>query len=176
MEVSPAKLIPHEINCNELIYCISPNVLKDEKLEWNKEENSEHQFSEDITNSDLVITIENIDEPYEEYAYFFFEIKIAPAGNKIFRLNKAVFDENLTDDFIEYCIAKVLDNLVCMDYSTTDRIFVTKNQPYPYPLAQTHISDTKQKVTREIIDRYYSEKTGRIHQKYLDRIQKKTQH
>jgi len=149
-------LISHEINCEELLNNISPNVLKDEGLEWNEVLHQEHRFSKEIIDSDLVIAIENIDAPHEEYAYFFFKVATSIEGNKAYIFNKVILEENLTDDFIRYCIGMVLQNLVNMDDLTTDRIILKEN----YPLSKVHINTTKRKVADEILQRFQLAKTG----------------
>jgi len=132
------KLISHDINCKELLAGhIWLNVLKEGEFEWNKEENSRHQFSEDIINSNLVITMENVDEPHEVYAYFFFDIKPLKDGNKAYFLNKAIFDEKLTDAFTEYCIDTVFGHIADSDNLATDRICIGRNESYPF-IANKH--------------------------------------
>jgi len=104
--------------------------------------------------------MEDVDEPYEAYAYFFFDIKSLEAGNKAYFLKKGIFDEKLPDSFIGYCIDAILGIIATKDNLTIDRICIGKNESYP--LSQAYIDDTKQKLSIEILKRYHLAKTEMV--------------
>lgn len=152
------KLIQHKYDCDEILYHISPNCLKDIDMEWNKKENISHPYAAEILNNDLVLTIADINEPYEVYAYFFFKVNKSELGIKAYQLTKIILDSEMSDDFIKYCISSILKNLLNGDDTIKDRVIIKDN----YPLASYCFGETEQKVIKEILDEFHLGKEGMI--------------
>ena len=72
------------------------------KLIWNKDDNINNPYAKEILNNDLVLSIEDLNEPYEVYAYSFFKVHKSELGNKAYQLTKIVLDSEMSDDFIKY--------------------------------------------------------------------------
>jgi len=159
MEIVVKELIQQQYDSDEALRNVSPNYLKDEGLEWNKEENSKHLYAEEIAQHDIVGAIENIAPPYERYAYFFIKVKTAKDKTKEFTFDKIIFDVNLNDTFIIYSVSWILNGLnSCCDI--TDSMVAERK----YPLSDLHLLDTKQSVVREVLKAFHAAK-GKIMQK-----------
>jgi|GEM_PF-3428832 len=151
-------LIQHKYDYDAISSHISPNCLKDIRMEWNKDENINNPYAEEILNNDLVLSIEDLYEPYEVYAYFFFKVQKSESGNKAYQLTKIILDSEMSDDFIKYCISSILKNLLNGDDNIKDRVIVKDN----YPLASYCFGETEQQVIKEILDEFHLGKNGMI--------------
>ena len=135
------------------------NTLKDENMEWNKEDNKSHKYSEDIKKNDIAISVRDINST-EDYMYFFFTMFKKTDELFIYTIQKAVIDKNMPKNFIRKSVEQVLktlnngtDNLI----TRLDRLFVRQeNHPFHYP----HIEETTKKVADEIVREFLTGKTG----------------
>lgn len=169
MEIIIKQLIYHRFDCNELLNHVSPNYIKDENLEWNAEGNKLHPFAEDMNHSDLVISIEDINEPHENYIYFFLKVVRPREGNRAYIINKVVFDKSLSDEFITNCVSYTLDTLINGDYTITDRLIARDN----YPLSLQQLENTKQQVACELIEQFHLGKGEAIPDEMIERLLKR---
>ena len=135
-------MIHHKYDYYEISSNISPNCLKDIDFEWNKEENLRHPYAAEILNNDLVLTIADLNEPYEVFAYFCFKIRISELGVKAYKLEKAILDSKMSEEFIQYSISSILYNLVNGNDIIKDRVIVKGN----HPLISYQFEQTKEKV------------------------------
>ena len=97
-------LIQHNYDYDAISSNITTNCLKQIDMEWNKDDNINNPYAKEILNNDLVLSIEDLNEPYEVYAYSFFKVHKSELGNKAYQLTKIVLDSEMSDDFIKYCI------------------------------------------------------------------------
>lgn len=135
------------------------NALKDENMEWNKEDNRSHKYSEDIKKNDIAISVRDINST-EDYMYFFFTIFKKNDELFIYTIQKAVIDENIPENFIRKSVElvlKALNNGTNNLITRLDRLFVNKeNHPFHYP----HIKETTKKVAEEIVREFLTKKNG----------------
>ena len=165
-------LIQHAYDYDEISSHISPNCLKDIDFEWNKEENLRCPYAAEILNNDLVLTIADLNEPYEVFAYFFFKIRIAELGVKAYKLEKAILDSKMSDDFIQYSISSILHNLVNGNDIIKDRVIVKGN----HPLTSYQFEQTQKKVIKELLDEFHLLKEGMIPKELLEDLLRRISH
>lgn len=135
------------------------NALKDDDMEWNKEDNKFHKYSEDIKKNNIIISVRDINST-EDYMYFFFTMFKKNDELYIYTIQKAVIDENMPENFIRKSVEQVLKSLnngVDNQIARLDRLFVNKeNHPFYYP----HIEETAKKVADEIVREFLTKKNG----------------
>jgi hypothetical protein len=148
-------LIQHKYDYDAISSNVSTNCLKQIDMEWNKDDNINNPYAKEILNNDLVLSIEDLNEPYEVYAYSFFKVHKSELGNNAYQLTKIVLDSEMSDDFIKYCISSILKNLLNGDDTIKDRVIVNDNN---YPLVSYYFKETEQKVIKEILDEFHFEK------------------
>lgn len=165
-------LIQHKYDYDAISSHVSPNCLKDIGMELNKVENINNQYAEEILNNDLVLSIEDLCEPYEVYAYFFFNVQKSESENKAYQLTKIILDSEMSDDFIKYCISSILKNLLNSDNTIKNRVIVKGN----YPLTSYSFKETEQKVIKEILDEFHLWKEDMIPNEMLKDLLKKIRH
>ncbi len=154
MEIIAKQLIFHGYDEEYLKKNCSPNTLKDENLEWNKEENKNHPYAEDIVNNDIIFSIRDIDKK-EDYAFIFFK-KQSLDKIFLFTITKVVLDKNLPESYIRVIIKNCLTVLVNGNYLRNDRIIAKDN----YPFYEPGVSDTIDKVSDEILPLFRTSKNG----------------
>ena len=152
MEILLTNLIHHKYKAEYLIKNGEINTLKDDKLEWNEDENKKNPFQKDILNADLCFSIEDVDT-HEIYGYYFIT-KRTLSENTAYYLDKVIFDNELTDSCVEYFTPIMLGLLVNQDYLEKDRFIAKSNLPF----SKIYIKDTTQKVIKEIKDAVHIKK------------------
>ena len=165
MEVIVKKLVFKTISEEDLRKQCSPNALKDTNLEWNREDNKLHSFSEDIENNDIVISISDNQNGKDDYMYFFFTVKGSPEKvnegeekPRLYYLNKVVIDRDLSEDYIKESVRnvlKVLNNGVSI---RLDRLCINNNDRHPF--YEAYINSTVNNVSDAIIREFKTQKTG----------------
>ena len=153
MEIVAEKLVYNKFELDYLEKNCSPTILKKEGIRWC--DNTYHQYSEDISNSDIVISIQDIANG-TEYGYYFFTKK---PHNDIFvyELVKAIFDSDLPEEFIRNETDYVLTTLVNGNYLRNDRLFIGGNN---LPFYGTHIENTKTQAAELILRGFKSKRDG----------------
>lgn len=167
MEILLTNLIHHKYTAEYLIQNGEINTLKDDKLEWNEDENKKNPYQKDLLNADLCFSIEDVNA-HEIYGYYFITKKIL-LENTVYYLDKVVFDNELTDSCIEHFTPIMLGLLVNQNYLEKDRFISKSNLPF----SNIYIKDTTQKVIKEIKDDVHIKKDGivEIPQKLLRKIE-----
>jgi hypothetical protein len=165
-------LIQHNYDYDAISSNISTNCLKQIDI-WNKDDNINNPYAKEILNNDLVLSIEDLNEPYEVYAYSFFKVHKSELGNNAYQLTKIVLDSEMSDDFIKYCISSILKNLLNGDDTIKDRVIVNDNN---YPLVSYSFKETEQKVIKEILDEFHFEKNDMTLNERLNDLVRKICH
>ena len=166
-------LIQHNYDYDAISSNITTNCLKQIDMEWNKDDNINNPYAKEILNNDLVLSIEDLNEPYEVYAYSFFKVHKSELGNKAYQLTKIVLDSEMSDDFIKYCISSILKHLLNGDDTIKDRVIVNDNN---YPLVSYSFKETEQKVIKEILDEFHFEKNDMTSNERLNDLVRKICH
>ena len=159
MEIISKELIFHEYTEEYINKNCVHNQLKSEKLEWNKQDNKNYQFYDDIVNSDIVFSIIDL-KNNEEYGYFFFKKYPHNTGDEkifIYEIIKVILDNKLPETYIRKQISYILNNLVNGNFLRKDRIFTDKSN---YPFNDIHFTTTTEKVSNEIITHFQISRDG----------------
>lgn len=146
MEVTLNNLIPHKYDSEDLINKWTFNTVKSEEIDWMNESDYNLPFYEDIVNSTLCYAIEDINTG-EEFAYYFIN-KVYMTENNLYFLKKVIFDNELSDECIEFFTKKLLERIVDDNGLRKDRIITKDN----LPLATYYFTDTANKIVKEIKD------------------------
>lgn len=167
MEIITKHLVLHKYEETEILKNSAPNCLKAPELEYN--DNSTHPFAKDIQNSDLAIEIKG---DTDTYMYFFITIDVAQMGNKRFKIEKIIIDENLSENCAIEFSKQALTTFINGDFTTKDYIVTDK----PYPFYEHSKNEIIPSVIESIIDRFKFEKDGldsNMGQELLDRLKKR---
>ena len=156
MEIIVKQLIFHKFDEEYLINNCSPNALKQEFFDWDKDGDKNHPYVDDIGNNDIVISIRDI-STLEDYGFFFFKVEHSN-GINLFHITKAVLDNNLPEQFIDKAIHDILTTLVNGVYHDGDRLFINNDTPYPF--YKPHVEITKNNIAAYIIKLYITQRDG----------------
>lgn len=137
MEVEVKNLIDHEYDETDLSLCTT-NAVKMEDFNWDDVSS--------YADSDIVISIRNIDTN-EDFAFFFFDKKDLPNGNRLFYLKKVLLDEKLPKESIRQMTERVLTVLTNGRYNDGDYIVSKGN----YRLYRSHVKDAINGIFNEIM-------------------------
>lgn len=127
MEIIIKNLVPHKYEENEILYNTSPNCLKDDYFDINREDGIKHPYASDIQISDLVVEAKS---DTDSFMYFFVIIDVAQMGNKRYVIKKVIIDDNLSEKCIREFTKHILTTFVNGDTTTKDYIFTDKQFPF----------------------------------------------
>lgn len=162
MEVYSQGLVSHTYDEEGLKKVYSINCIKAKGDNFDEEEYSKHPIAEEIDSSDFVYSIQNINNPNDEYGFCYGTECQLPSGNFCYRITAFIFDTNLPDSIVKdfaSSVAKFLNqhNREEDVYRLrTDRLIGFEN----YPLSSVHISNTEKSFSNKVFALFESAKQG----------------
>jgi hypothetical protein len=166
MDIIAFPIVQHNYSEESLMQVFSVDEKKRRDFEWNSESNPSHPINEEISVYDYVYSIQNIDNPHDEYGFCFLNETILPEGNYLYTLEGLILDSHLTEAIVNRFVSTVVGYLNHFhrekeeDAFRTDRINGPSIQPLP--LAPQFINDSVVTISSALFRLFIASRDGII--------------